>query len=231
MRQDLFRFFGNHIPKIAILILRARDGTHTGLIYRDEDGNLRLLQFCLSGEINDQPWDGKTAHVILDLGEDEDALSNLSGLCQTVAQRHDGPPQYRYPYGFKMGPDSAVLPDGALYLGEDGAATCASFILLILFQARIELVVRGPDWPHRPNADDAKHAALVELYQRHYPNQERRSRMLSQLPCPRVAPEEIAGAVMCPDPPASQQFAERAAKWIMGLFDYNRDFNDYTPPT
>ena len=48
--------------------------------------------------------------------------------------------------------------------------------------------------------------------------------MLAELPCPRVAPEEVAGAGMfpdLPDRPADQAFAERECHVIIDLMDLN----------
>jgi hypothetical protein len=113
-----------------------------------------------------------------------------------------------------------------LYLGDAVGASCASFVLLVLSAAGIDLVVTGPDWPHRP-ADDARHAELLPRLEEQYRGRpDVLPRIHAELPCPRVAPEEVAGAAMSPEPPASQAFAERAGKWIMGLFDHNAGFLD-----
>ena len=73
MRHDLFRFSGEHVPHAAVLIQRTEgDGTHTGLIFRGERGDLRLLHFLLDGSIRAWTWDGVHPHVIPNA--DEDAL-------------------------------------------------------------------------------------------------------------------------------------------------------------
>jgi hypothetical protein len=218
MRHDLFRFSGSHIPQAAILIRRTDLGTHTGVIYRDESGGLRLLDFRLGGEIVNLPWDGRHAHVLL--SADEDALENLASLCRVIARRYSSHnPEHLF--GFKRNPSAVVRPNGELYLGDSVGATCASFVLIVLDTAKIELVVSGPDWPHRPHTDDARHAALLPALQQLYQDPAYIDRVRAELPCPRVAPEEVAGAAVCPTPPADQAFAERAARWILGLFEHN----------
>jgi hypothetical protein len=219
MKHDLYRFSGNHIPRAAILIIRGSLGTHTGIIYRDRNDALRILDFHLDGRIVDEPWRGRYPHVIPNT--DDDALDTLAGLCQVVADRYRGrPPEHLF--GFRMSPQAFINPvTGELYLGESVGATCASFVLLVLGQACIDLVTTGPDWPHRP-ADDARHTQLFAMLEQRFPDPNYLTRVAADLPCPRVAPEEVAGAGMCPNPPAEQSFAERAARWILDLFDHNQ---------
>lgn len=221
MRHDLFRFSGIHVPQAAILISKVRGGTHTGVIYRNGNGGLSLLEFCLGGEIVGDPWIEQAPHVIPNNDDDEidgDTLQNLASLCRVIANRYRHQPQQHF-YGFGRSRHAYIDPvTGTVYLGE-GGATCASFVLLVMETARINLVVSGEDWPHRPLQDDPAHERLSKLLERNYPGN--LARVQANLPCPRVAPAEVAGAGMCPNPPATQEFAERAASWIMDLFTHN----------
>jgi hypothetical protein len=227
MRHDLFRFSGHDIAEAAILLSREGLGTHTGIVYRDEAGELQRLDFYLDGTIGNRQWKGKRAHVVPNA--DDDALANISSVCRVVARRYGWIPR-RHLFAFRRSNAAFINPvTGELYLGEVAGASCASFVLLILFAAGVDLVVSAADWPHRP-ADDARHAGLLAELERHFGNDPNYlARVRSELPCPRVAPEEIAGAAMFPDlldRPADQTFAERAGKWIVGLFDHNDNFLD-----
>ena len=224
MRHDLFRFSGRHIPRAAVLINREELGTHTGVVYRDDRDELQRLDFYLDGTIRSRAWSGRRAHVIPNT--DDDALDTLNSVCRVVAQRYRQQPR-QHLFAFGRSPAAFISPDtGELYLGDAVGASCASFVLLVLSAAGIDLVVTGPDWPHRP-ADDARHAELLATLAQQPGNApDYLALVQDELPCPRVAPEEVAGAAMCPDLPASQAFAERAGKWIMGLFDHNRNFLD-----
>src|SRR5262249_43390925 len=109
-------------------------------------------------------------------------------------------------------------------LGGSLGASCASFVLIVLSAAGINLVVEGDEWPYRPGPDDARHNELLTALAAHGADQAELDRVRSELPCPRVAPEEVAGAAMfpdLPDLPADQPFAERAATWIIDLMDLN----------
>jgi hypothetical protein len=222
MRHDLFRFSGNHVPHAAILISRSQYGTHTAIIYRDTRKRLRRLEFFLEGKIVTRAWDGSEFHVIPNA--DDDALKNLAALCQVIARRYDpAPPEHLF--GFRRCPTAYIdTRTGELHLGSAAGASCASFVLIVLSSARINSVVEGDEWPYRPEPDDARHSELADLLRTRGRNPEEIERVLAELPCPRVAPEEVAGAGMfpdLPDRPADQAFAERAARWIIDLMDLN----------
>lgn len=219
MRHDLFRFSGSHVTHAAFLIARFPAGTHTGIIFRDQNRGLQLLDFHLDGQVNTEVWDGRHPHVIPNT--DDDALANLASLCRVIANRYrNHPPTHLY--GMRRSPNAYVNPTtGELYLGGAVGATCASFVLIVCETAAIDLIVPAEDWPHRPNTDDPRHNQLYATLARHFSDPAYLARVWAELPCPRVAPEEVAGAGLCPNPPANQQFCERAAKWIMELFDLN----------
>jgi hypothetical protein len=227
MRHDLFRFSGNHVPYAAILLSRSRYGTHTAIIYRDDQRRLRRLDFYLEGQIASSEWKGDEFHVIPNV-DDDDALANLAALCQVVAKRYDlKPPEHLF--GFRRSPQAHIdARTGELYLGDAAGTSCAAFVLIVLTSARIELVAQGDDWPHRPESDDLRHSQLVELLRRRGTSQNDIDRVCAELPCPRVAPEEVAGAGMfpgLPDRPADQVFAQNAARWIIALKDLNSQHN------
>jgi hypothetical protein len=223
MRHDLYRFSGNHVPRAAVYLSRDPGlGTHAGIIYPDENSQLACLDFYLNGAIASRQWKGKWPHVIPNA--DDDALDNLSSLCRVIAARYRGrTPEHLF--GFRRDPRAAINPTtGQLDLGGAAGASCASFVIIVLSNAGIQLVTHGPDWPHRPPVDDARHAQLLQHLSPPRYTPEDLARIQAELPCPRVAPEEVVGACLfpnLPDMPADQAFAERAARWIMGLFDYN----------
>lgn len=225
MRHELFRFAGHHIPRSALLVTRSDLGTHTGIIYRDDNDELQLLEFYLGGQIVSRPWGGRHPHVVLDT-DDDDKLAYLNGLCQVIAQRYSG----RLPehlFSFRRSPEAFInMTTGELNLGDAIGASCASFVLLVLSMSDIDLVVTDRDWPYR-QSDFDRVAQLAPALQREYSGRpDDLVKILTEIPSPRVAPEEVVGAAMCPDPPATQAFAERAGKWVIGLFDHNADFLD-----
>jgi hypothetical protein len=221
MRRDLFRFCGDHIPRAAIFLSGA--GTHTGIVYRDEHDRLTRLEFFLNGGIDSEPWDGRHFHVLPNT--DDDALDTLSSLCRVLSRRYSAS-QPEHLFGFGRDPRAYVDPrTGQLHLGGAAGASCASFVIIVFSSARIQLVVDPPDWRERPS-DDVRHDELFLMLTenpRYSPAD--LTQIHNDLPCPRVAPVEVTGAGMypnLPDEPASQEFAENAARWIMGLFEHNR---------
>lgn len=229
MRHDLFRFSGNFIPYAAILITRGDLGTHTGIIYRNDRDELHVIEFCLGGEINTRSWSGRRFHLIPNA--DDDALSNLADYCQAMTTRYQGKPA-EHLFGVGRDPNAYVHPDTKeLHLGSALGASCASFVLIVLKSAGIDLVTSGADWPYRPGPDDTRHNELITILRDRGRPAIHIELVMAECPCPRVAPEEVAGACMypnLPDEPASQAFCERAASWIIGLLDYQdaRGFRD-----
>ena len=88
MRIDLFRFSGEHIPQVAILFIRWPNnaGTHTGIVYRDENGHLYELDLQGNRELGNRPWVGRFAHVIPNT--DDDAIANIASLCRVISRRN-----------------------------------------------------------------------------------------------------------------------------------------------
>lgn len=228
MRHDLFRFSGNDVPHAAILLSRSEHGTHTAIIYRDDEGHLRRLEFFIDGEIKSNEWRGDAFHVIPN--RDDDALANLAALCQVIASRYDPLERPEHLFGFRRSPDAYIdARTGELFLGGSAGTSCAAFVLITFSSAGIELVVQRDQWPHRPERDDVRHDQLVELLRTRRRTPEEIDLVCAELPCCRVAPEEVAGAGMfphLPDRPADQQFAQRAGEWIIAHRNVNDEYPD-----
>ena len=191
-------------------------------MYRDDQGSLLRVDFYLDGRIASRPWGGGHFHVIPNT--DDDALSNLAALCQVMERRYRAkPPEHLY--AFRRNPHAYVdVRTGELHLGGSLGASCASFVLIVLSSAGIELVESGEGWPYREGPDSARHEELIEILRQQNFSESYIERICTELPCPRVAPEEVAGAAMYPDlraKPAPQSFAEDAAKWIVDLWALN----------
>ena len=220
MRYDLFRFsVPPAVPHVAILISRSDLGTHTGIIFRGAGGNLERMDFCMDGRIACGGWSGRHNHVIPNV--DDDALENLASLCRVIAGRYRNR-RAEHRYGFSRDPGARADPiTGILNLGAASGATCASFVLIVFSSAGIELV--DPVWPRRPHLDDPNHQRLITILGVHGGvDGPYISRVRKELPCPRVAPEEVAGSGMYPDlqeRPADQEFADRAGQWIMDVLE------------
>lgn len=232
MRHSLFRFSGNNIPHAAILIARSKLGTHAGIIYRNADRkNLEVIDFHLNGNIVSKPWEdfkkewnrfGLHFHVILDI-DDDDAIRDFANLCTRVSRHYQGK-RSEHVFSYPRIKNGAVNPlTGEIDLGGAVGMSCATFVLLLLESTGIFLVAPVEEWPHRPDRDNKRHEELsMAVVQYSGMSQDNLGKVRAQLPCPRVAPEEIAGSAMFPDLPntsANQEFAEQAGDWIINLFD------------
>jgi len=112
---------------------------------------------------------------------------------------------------------------GEPHLGEGVGLTCSTFVLIVFLSAGVPLVDLT-NWPARPT-DAPRHSDLINFLTGQGGDPAYIARVQAELPCSRVAPEEVAGAGMNPDlltnQPANQAFTERAARWILGLLDHN----------
>ena len=201
-------------------------GTHTGIIYRGEDE--RLYQLDLQGNrlLSNTVWSGRYVHVIPNT--DDDAIDNIASLCRIISRRSEQRRQRGQPgeilYAMKVDAASRFnAATGELHLGEGVGLTCSTFVLIVFLSAGVPLVDLT-NWPARP-ADAPRHSALINFLTGQGGDPAYIARVQAELPCSRVAPEEVAGAGMNPDlltnQPANQAFTERAARWILGLLDHN----------
>jgi len=229
MRLDLFRFSGDHIPHVAIILIRWPDGgTHTGIVYREKDGQLHLIDLQGNRQLSTKLWAGKYAHVIPNV--DSDAIENIASLCRVISERNGklkaGGQQGEILYALKI--DAAArfnAATGDLHLKEGIGLTCASFVLIVFLTAGVPLVDLE-NWPPR-ESDDVRHDQLVNML-RGGCTPEELAKVQGERPCSRVAPEEVAGAGLSPKlplyEPLSQTEAGLAGKWLLGALDLNTRF-------
>jgi hypothetical protein len=187
-----------------------------------------LYQLDLQGnrQLSNTVWNGRNVHVIPNT--DDDAIENIASLCRVISRRSERRRQSGQPgeilYAMKV--DAAArfnAATGELHLREGIGLTCSTFVLIVFLSARVPLIDLA-NWPAR-HVDAPRHAQLVTFLTNQGGDPAYIARVQGELPCSRVAPEEVAGAGMNPDlitsQPANQAFAERAARWILGLLDYN----------
>jgi hypothetical protein len=160
MRHDLFRFSGLHVLHVAIVAHRwPQGGTHTGVIYRGEDGGLHLLELRGPRDLESRPWRGGYAHVIPNT--DDDAQQNIASLCRVISRRNrDHPGEILYAFRFPKG--WVNRQTGEIHLEEGLGLTCATFVLFVFLDAGVPLVDLA-NWPERPS-DRPRQDELIRMF-------------------------------------------------------------------
>jgi hypothetical protein len=220
MRGERFQCSCQNVPALAIFVMRTNGGTHTGILHRDK-GALRVLDLCWHERLRSCPCREDHACVVPDLEPEE--INDITGMCRFIARRHDEQAStggLLIPYAFRYNNNTRFSNlTGDLMLGDGVGLSCSTFVLTLFESAKVPLVELA-GWPARP-ADEAQQARLLRMMRDGIPgfappaSPEHIERVLGELPCVRVRPEEVAASAMAIRLPATFQQAEQGGRWIL----------------
>lgn len=173
--------------------------THAGVIYKDGDG-LRMIHLGWHHQLHDSEWKpgGNYASVVPNIAPER--ANAVAALCRLIRRKHP-----RIPYAFRLVEDvrfDAMTGDIILSRGALGL-NCSSFVLIVFLQTGIRLI-RLETWEERPE-DRAWQHYLLEILIRTKAPEPHVEAVRSEVGCARIRPEEVAGACLEDDLPASFQ--------------------------
>jgi hypothetical protein len=185
---------------VAVAIGRTNTpphNTHTGVIYKHGVG-LRMIHLGWHHQLHDSEWKyGQNyAHVVPNLPRER--ANAVAALCRLIRRKHPG-----IPYAFRLVEDvrfntttgDIILSRGALGLN------CSSFVLIVFLQAGIRLI-QLDTWEER--AEDRQwQQYLLDLLSRTNAPAEHVEAVREEIGSARIRPEEVAGACLEDDLPAS----------------------------
>jgi hypothetical protein len=200
-----------------LIAVAAKPGRHAGVVYRAANGSPALLHLANHLDLqNDEPAPPRYVWVEPAL-EYEDAVS-LAGYCRLVWQALSG--RRGIPYGLRYDEDVGFDPDtGDLICGDDGRGmTCATFVVH-LFRSAGNPLLYGNEWPNDRPGDRERQEELIAMLRRMGdPEYQRQADLISgQVGCPRIRPEEVAGACLETELPAHFDACERNGQYILSL--------------
>ncbi len=199
------------IVGVAITISPYLNNTHTGILYRDAQQRTRLLHLRFHYDLHSEPFDGSYICVDLEL-EIEDAKS-VAQWCQLIANDSS---KFPVRFAINYNPNATLRREqGRPVIRSYGKGlNCATFVIILFKEIGINLV-NFDRWPKRPR-DAVWHKRLLEELRKHTdvsPGYFRR--VERDVGCARVRPEEVAGAGLEYDLPAS--FAQCEANGVFVL--------------
>lgn len=172
----------------AIVICRAGDNLHSGLLYLDTNSAVRVLHLGWQDRLYNS-WGWPRLWAAPDV--EPERLASVAALCRLIWEDYEA--KKKFPYGLKF-LQTSFSPNGQLLLGPGAKGlTCATFVLAVFNSFGIQ-IVNESDWPVRQDEDrrfldrmrphmDPGHFALLEAE-------------ISE-GCRRIRPEEVVGACSC----------------------------------
>jgi hypothetical protein len=192
---------------VAVTITPDKN-THVGVLYRDDKDDVYLLHLKFHCDLVNQSVDplDKSADLMdpseflcadpcLEM-EDAEAVA---GHCRAIAR--DNPPIW---FAIHYNPDARLAEQqGKVKLvGDNKGLNCSTFVLAVFKHAGPGLVAIG-GWPQRAS-DKTWHRQLVRILRLKAPRWHA-DRVEKDVGCARVRPEEVAGACLEEDLPATHR--------------------------
>lgn len=190
------------------------EARHCGLLYRNDDGALRLLHLAWHDLMRDEParesCGASAGWVVLPIPEERAEV--VASFCSLLVERvSDGRVPYALSYrGARFHPERGTLE---LSSGEHGL-TCATFVVAVLRGAGVHLLDEA-SWRPRPE-DAGWQRKIVALLERHGAPEAHVDAVRSQVGCARIRPEEVAASAAATSVPAS---FEHATTWGPSLLE------------
>src|SRR5208337_2194165 len=133
MRGERFNFASQDVDKIAILIMRTADGTHTGILHR-KNGTLFRLGLAWHERLESTPASGRDPCVIPELEPEE--INDITGMCRLIETLWSESGHAGIPYSFRCDPTTHFSDTGDLILGEGLGLTCSTFVIKVFEKAK-----------------------------------------------------------------------------------------------
>jgi hypothetical protein len=219
----------NDISDVAVAVCKYGNNLHTAIFYRDEHGQLRVLDLRIDGSICSEPLQPQHRFAWAVPAIHPDLRASIRVLCQHLSKT---PPEVFY--GLKYVP-SAFIADGdsvCVSLGGDTIGfTCATFVLAIFDSLGLSLV-NHDTWPTRhEDADEQRNLAqwAAQSLRRGRPfgvAEYVMERNAADIPCVRYRCHEVLASCVVQTRPASFEDAATAGeairRWILATDSRHR---------
>lgn len=211
------------IDDLAVFVRKTQDGTHAGIVYRGSDGTLRLLHQAFHLNLRDDEFverRGRFVCVVPSLLHDE--LVALAGYCRRIYLVNSS--RGGIPYNLELELNEGFDPvTGDLVMpGSATGMSCATFVVHVFRSAGNE-IVDPTDWPRATAraGDVERQEQLIRMMEQNpSPEYQRQAdRIRSQRGCPRIRPEDVAGACLEDSLPARFAQCDRNGRLLLGVID------------
>jgi hypothetical protein len=208
------------VDSVAVVVCRSGNGTHAGVAYRGPDGAARLLHLAFHLDLRDNDFDRVRSRFVCVVPNLRRAdLVALAGYCRRIFLTNSAG---RIPYNLAYEPGTTFDPDtGDLILPSDGTGmSCATFVVH-LFRSAGNPLIDLTNWPADRAGDREPQEELVRMMQTD-PSpiyQAQAARIRSQIGCPRVRPEDVAGGCLEDVLPAGFEQCDSNGREILALLE------------
>lgn len=175
----------------AVCVEKMRGGgLHSGLLYRRSKTEVRYLHMYWHEQLKDEEPPERVRWVQPTLSRKQKlAVQNLAFTVAEVL------PECRVPYAFSIDGVSIDVDTGEIDIGAAAGLSCSSFVHVLFVYAKAPLVLVDTYDEQRSDKKKDQDAQLALVNQlRSEGHKSQADRAAAELPCPRIRPEEIAGA-------------------------------------
>lgn len=201
-------------PPEAIAVLGAAivevssNQRHIGLVYRDDDGQLRISHLQWHFRFEDRPLRSDDSFRFLISGLPDVSQHLLAAQAATIRDKSP-----RIPYSV-VSRTCRFDEDGTYYPGDPGnGLTCATYVLAVAASMKFDLLDRD-SWPSRAD-DQVWQQGVIDSLESRRASQEHIDGMRRCLPAARFRPEEVAAGVATASPPLAFPNADQLAREIL----------------
>jgi hypothetical protein len=219
MPADLGRIVGpaESIP-LAVAIC---GGTHVGVVY-PESGLLRLLHFAFVHDLREDDFAGRRNKYVCVIPNFLDAtLVALAGYFRRIYAVHSN--RNTIPYNLVPDPGAGFDPDTADFRAGPGGEgfTCATFVVHA-FRSAKHAILKTDNWPGGRPGDLARQRQLIQMLRdKGFTGWADRVER-NELGCPRIAPEEVAGACLEDVLPATFEQCEPNGRVLLAVLEWQQ---------
>lgn len=198
-------------------------GPHAAILYRSAEGRPKFLHLAWHRVLRDEGFAGQEQEFVsVEPNLERDDRVALAAYCRRIAlanmARRAIPYNLRYEPGTTFDPDTGdfLLPEGATGL------SCATFVVQVFRSAGLP-ILDASTWPPARPKDRERQRTLIE-WLRDYPDPRHRDpiqadRLEAEVGCPRIRPEEVAGACLEDEIPAGFEQCEPNGCFLIGLVE------------
>jgi hypothetical protein len=222
MPADIGRIVGaNEDITLAVALCRTHgQGTHLGVVYRDGN-SVKLIHFAFMHDLREDDFSRFRNRYVCAVPDLLPAtLAALAGYFRRIASKYANRGSL-IAYNLAPVTGAGFDPDTEDYAaGPNGEGfSCATFVVHA-FRSAGHRILDTAGWPTGRPGDRRRQLELIQELRNHGHSTWADRVENNELGCPRIAPEEVAGACLENAPPASFLPCERHGRLLLTILDW-----------
>ena len=189
---------------------------HTGIVYRDASGKAKQLDLAWHKKLRVLDCQASIGCAVPGFDPTDEQFIAL--YCGKIARSY---PVRKLPYNLKVDNEVRFNAGGGVEVGEQYTGmSCATFVVAV-FRSAGHPLIDTDGWPVATEEDREIQAKFVAyMRERNNPEEIKQADIIeAEIGCPRVAPEEVAGACLEDQRPAGHDLCAKAGAFIISSID------------